>query len=58
MVYFKRQTRPLVREDAPHQQTRKYHTEKKIWSYVPNGFLTPRQSSRLTVGRKRILTFT
>jgi hypothetical protein len=29
---FKRQTRPLVRENAPHQQTRNCLTVIKIWS--------------------------
>jgi hypothetical protein len=28
----KRQTRPLVRESAPHQQTCNYLTVMKIWS--------------------------
>jgi hypothetical protein len=28
-LYSKLQTRPLVREGAPHQETLKYHTEKK-----------------------------
>jgi hypothetical protein len=28
----KRQTRPLVRESAPHQQTRNCQTVIKIWS--------------------------
>jgi hypothetical protein len=28
----KRQARPLVRESAPHQQTRNYLTVIKIWS--------------------------
>jgi hypothetical protein len=30
--YCKRQTRPLVRESAPHQQTRNCLTVMKIWS--------------------------
>jgi hypothetical protein len=28
----KRQARPLVKESAPHQQTRNYLTVIKIWS--------------------------
>jgi hypothetical protein len=28
---YERQTRPLVREGAPHQQTRNCLTEIKIW---------------------------
>jgi hypothetical protein len=28
----KRQTRPLIREGAPNQQTRNYQTVIKIWS--------------------------
>jgi hypothetical protein len=43
----KRQTRPLVREVVPHQQTRNWLTVTKIWSWTPDGGLTPRQ----TVGR-------
>jgi hypothetical protein len=30
--------------------------EKKNWSWVPDGGLTPRQPGRLTVGRNTILT--
>jgi hypothetical protein len=47
----KRQTRPLVRESAPHQQTRNCQTTIKIWSLAPEGFLIPRQTGGLTVGR-------
>jgi hypothetical protein len=47
----KRQTRPLVREGAPHQQTRSCLTVIKIWSYAPDGCFIPRQTGRLTVGR-------
>jgi hypothetical protein len=47
----KQQTRPLIREGAPHQQTRNYLTVIKIWSLAPGGCLTTRQTSRLTVGR-------
>jgi hypothetical protein len=47
----KRQTRPLVRESAPHQQTRNCLTVIKIWSCEPDGCFIPRQTGRLTVGR-------
>jgi hypothetical protein len=47
----KRQTRPLVREGAPHQQTRNCLTVIKIWSYAPNGCFIARQTGWLTVGR-------
>jgi hypothetical protein len=53
----KRQARPLVREDAPHQQTRKCLTEIKIWSQAPDGCLTPRQTGRLTVGRSCVVGY-
>jgi hypothetical protein len=52
----KRQTRPLVRNSAPHQQTRNYLIEIKIWSEAPGGCLTPRETSRLTAGRNITLT--
>jgi hypothetical protein len=48
---YKRQTRPLVREDAPHQQTRNCLRAIKSWSRASDGCLTPRQTGRLTVGR-------
>jgi hypothetical protein len=51
IVHSKGQTRPLVREGAPHQQNRNCLTVIKIWSYAPDGCLTPRQTGRLTVGR-------
>jgi hypothetical protein len=58
----KLQTRPLVREGATKQQTRSCLKEisrrKKNWSWVPDGRLTPRQSGRLTVGRKLTSTST
>jgi hypothetical protein len=38
----KRQTRPLVRDNAPNQQTRKCLTVIKIWSYAPDGRFIPR----------------
>jgi hypothetical protein len=47
----KRQTRPLVRESAPHQQNRNCLTVIKIWSLAPDGCFIPRQTGRLTVGR-------
>jgi hypothetical protein len=47
---FKRQTRLLVREGAPNQQTRNCQTIIKIWSQAPEGCFIPRQTSRLTVG--------
>jgi hypothetical protein len=46
----KRQTRPLVRESAPHQETSNCLTVINIWSLAPNGCFIPRQTSRLTVG--------
>jgi hypothetical protein len=52
----KRQTRDFLREDAPHQQTRNCLTVIKIWSWAPDGCLTPRQTDRLTVGRNITLT--
>jgi hypothetical protein len=48
----KLQTHPLVREGASHEETRNRQTEKKIWSWAPDGSPTPRQTGRLTVGRK------
>jgi uncharacterized protein YbbK (DUF523 family) len=47
----KRQTRPLVRESAPHQQTLKFLTVIKICSEAQTGALFPRQTGRLTLGR-------
>jgi hypothetical protein len=47
----KRQTRPLVRDSAPHQQTRVCLAVIKIWSKAPDGCFIPRQTARLTVGR-------
>jgi hypothetical protein len=54
----KQQTRPLVREGAPDQQTRNCQTIIKIWSLAPNGCFVPRQTGRLTVGRNITLTLT
>jgi hypothetical protein len=48
-LYSKLQTRPLAREGAAYQETRNCQTEKTIWSRVPDGSLTPRQTDRLTV---------
>jgi hypothetical protein len=57
---WKLQTRLLVREGSPHQQTRNclkiIEREGKDWSRVPNGCLTPGQTGRLTVGRNITLT--
>jgi hypothetical protein len=47
----KRQTGPLVRESAPHQQTRNCLTVINIWSQAPYGCFIPRQTDRLAVGR-------
>jgi hypothetical protein len=47
----KRQTRPLVRERASHQQTSNCLTVIKIWLYAPDRHFIPRQTGRLTVGR-------
>jgi hypothetical protein len=33
---YKRQTRPLVSEGAPQEQTRNCLTVTKIWSWAPN----------------------
>jgi hypothetical protein len=50
------QTSPLVREGVRHQQTRNSLAVIKIWSWVPNGCLTPRETGRLTVDRNINLT--
>jgi hypothetical protein len=57
-LQFKRQIRPLVREAAPHQQTRNCLKIIQIWSWTPDGGLTPRQTGRLTVGRNITLNLT
>jgi hypothetical protein len=54
----KRQTHPLVREDAPHRQTRKCLMVIKLWSWTPNGCSTSRKTGRLTVARNIILNLT
>jgi hypothetical protein len=43
----KRQTRPVVREGAPHQQTRNCLTVIKIWSWAPDGCFISRETGRL-----------
>jgi hypothetical protein len=59
---WKLQTRPLVKEGAPQQQTHnclKIINERgKNWSRVPDGCLTPRQTGRLTIGHSMTLTLT
>jgi hypothetical protein len=47
----KRETRPLVRESAPHQQTHNCLAIIKIWLWAPDGCFIPRETGRLTVGR-------
>jgi hypothetical protein len=47
----KGRTRRLVRDWAPHQQTRNFLTVIKIWSKAPDGCFIPRYAGRLTVGR-------
>jgi hypothetical protein len=54
----KRQTSPLVRDNASRQQTRKCLTVIKIWSWAPDGGLKPRQTGRLTISHNIILTLT
>jgi hypothetical protein len=55
---FKQQTRPLIREGAPHQQTPNCLAVIKFWSRAPDGCLAPRQTGRLIVGRNKTLTLT
>jgi hypothetical protein len=47
----KLQTRPLVREGAPQQDTH-ICQKAKIWYLAPDGNLTVRQTDRLTIGCK------
>jgi hypothetical protein len=47
----KRQIRPLVRESAPHQQTRNCLRVIKIWLQALDGCFIPRQTGRLTIVR-------
>jgi hypothetical protein len=51
-------TRPIVSVGAPPQQTCNSLTVIKIWSWAPDGCLTPRQTGWLTVGRNITLTLT
>jgi hypothetical protein len=59
---WKAQTRLLVKEDAPHQQTRNCKKKNdqrengKNWSQVPCGCLVPRWTGRQTVGCNIALT--
>jgi hypothetical protein len=58
---LKLQTQLLIRAGAPHQQTRNClkiirEIKEKIGRGVPDGCLTPRQNSRLTVGLDITLT--
>jgi hypothetical protein len=53
----KRQTSPIVKEGARHQQTRNRLAVIKISSWVPHGCLIPRQTGRLTVGRNFDIDF-
>jgi hypothetical protein len=55
---YKQQIRPLVKEGASLQQTRNWLTVIKIWSWAPDGCLTPRRTGRLTVDRNITLTLT
>jgi hypothetical protein len=60
---WKLQTRLLVREGAPYQQTRNYlknnqRENGKNWSRVPDGSLTPGRTGRLTVDRNITLNLT
>jgi hypothetical protein len=48
----KLQTRPLVRDCDPHHETCYSLTVIKIWSWAPDGYLTPSDTGRLIVGRK------
>jgi hypothetical protein len=61
-LYTKLQTRLLVREGALKYQTsnclKKISSRKKNCLPVPDGCLTPRQTGRLTVGRKLTSTST
>jgi hypothetical protein len=54
----KLQTRLLVREGAPHQETSNCQSEKTIWPWVSDGSPTPRQNGRQAVGRNITSTST
>jgi hypothetical protein len=43
-----RQTRPLVREGATHEQDSNFQTRRNIWSWAPDG---ARHQDRLTDGQ-------
>jgi hypothetical protein len=43
-------THPLLREGAPHQQTRNCLTVIKLWSYAPDGCFITRQTGWVTIG--------
>jgi hypothetical protein len=55
---YKRQIRSFDEEGTRHQQTHGCLTVTEVWSWVPVGCLTPRQTGRLTIGRNIILTLT
>jgi hypothetical protein len=52
----KLQTRHLVGEGVPQLQNRKYPAVIKIWSWVPEGRQTPKETGLLTVVRKMTYT--
>jgi hypothetical protein len=52
----KLQTHPLVREDAPNQETSIVRQKTKIYSWAQDRSPTPRQPGRLTVGRNLTTT--
>lgn len=52
----KLQPQPLVRESALHQQTHDALTVIILWSWAPDGCLTPIQTDELTVGCNITLT--
>jgi hypothetical protein len=54
---FKRRIPSLVGESAPHQQTCNCLTVIKMRYWAPDGWLTPRQTGRLTVDRNITLTW-
>jgi hypothetical protein len=56
-INCKRQTRPLVREGAPYQQTLNCLSNKNL-VLGPRCGLTPRQTGRLTVSLNITLTLT
>jgi hypothetical protein len=47
-----------TREGTSHQRTHDSLAVIKIWSWAPDGRLTPRQAGWLTVGRDITLTLT